>query len=313
MNETLRWALDLPPQASSVARGLDTLHYTVIVSAFVVAVVTFALVIVFMIKFRERADRPHTPKQVPRWLEQGLIAFTLAVFFGWWIVGFTQYRELREPPADAIRIHVVAKQWMWQFVYPNGAIAEDELRVPVGEPVELLITSRDVIHSFYVPAFRLKEDAVPGRITSMWFTATIPGEYDLLCAEYCGAGHSTMRGRVLAVSPAEYTRWIDAHPAQELAKIGERLAAEKGCLRCHSVDGTPHLAPTFRGLYGSRVPLADGSIVIADEAYLTESMMDPMAKIVRGYGPIMPSYLGQISGPDAAALVEYLRSLEETP
>ena len=308
MNELLRRALYLPPQSSSVARGIDTLHYTVIGAAFAVAALTFLLIGYFMIRYRE--GRPHRAKRFPKALEAMLMAGTLGVFIAWWVVGFAQYRNLRDIPDNAIRVHVVAKQWMWQFVYPNGLAAEDELRVPVGVPVALAMTSRDMIHSFYVPAFRLKQDVVPGRITDLWFTATEPGTFDIFCAEYCGAGHSRMRGRVIAMPAAEYARWVAGHPAESLAKTGEALAVKYGCMRCHTADGTPHLGPSWRGLYRRQVTLADGAHVTADDAYLTESMMDPAVKVVRGCQPIMPSYLGLLSGPDAAAIVEYIRSLD---
>lgn len=309
MNELFRHALFLPPQSSSVSRGIDILHYTVIGAAFVVATLAFLLIGFLLIRFRERPGQSHPPRKFPRWIEAVLACGTLGTFLLWWVVGFSQYRNLRDVPDDAIRIHVVGKQWMWQFVYPNGAASETELRVPVGRPIGLVLTSRDVIHSFYVPAFRLKQDLVPGRITSMWFTAVEPGTFQILCAEYCGAGHSQMRGRVIAMAPADYARWLDSNTSEELAKTGEQLAVRYGCLRCHTTDGTPHLGPTWRGLYRKRVSLTNGPLVSADDAYLTESMMDPAVKIVAGCQPIMPSYLGVLSGPDAAAIVEYIRSL----
>lgn len=313
MNELLRRMLDLPPQASSVARGIDTLHYVVIGSAFVVAFLAFGLITFFLIRFRDRPGHKPRVRSVPHWVETGLAGFTLAVFLVWWVIGFAQYRTLREPPPDATRIHVVAKEWMWQFIYPNGATAETDLRVPVGHPVELVMTSRDVIHSFYVPAFRLKQDVVPGRVTSLWFTAVAPGTYDVLCAEFCGAGHSRMRGRVIALPAADYARWIDHHHADDLVATGEHLAVARGCLRCHSVDGGANVGPTWRGLYGSAVTLATGERVTADDAYLTESMMDPAARIVAGYAPVMPTFEGLVDGPDAAAIVEYIRSLRGAP
>ena len=309
MNEAFRLALALPPQASSVAFDIDRLHYVVISTAFGVAFISFALIGWFLFRYREGAGRPYKPFVFGKRLEMALAGGTLTVFLAFWVVGFLQYRNLREPPADAIRVYVVAKQWMWEFVYPDGTAAQDELRVPVGQPVELMITARDVIHSFYVPSFRLKQDAVPGRTTMMWFTATEPGDYDILCAEYCGAGHSVMRGLVIAMPADDYARWVAGHDAPSLARTGERIAAEKGCLRCHTADGTPHLGPTWLGLYGSRRPLTTGELVTADEAYLTESMMDPNAKLVAGFVPIMPSYMGQLSGPETAAIVEYIRSL----
>jgi cytochrome c oxidase subunit 2 len=265
---------------------------------------------------RRRGGTPaplHRRRRIPVWIEGVMIGGLLAMFVVFWIVGFRQLVNLRSPPRDAMDVYVVAKQWMWTFAYPNGDASEGDLYVPAGRPVRLLMTSRDVIHSFYVPAFRLKEDVVPGRITTLWFTAEQPGTYAILCAEYCGAGHSRMRGRVIAMPPAEYAQWVQGSVAPDLASTGEHLAAQYGCLRCHTVDGTPHLGPSWKGLYGSYVPLDGGGHTIADDAYLTESMMDPDVKLVAGYPPLMPSYLGRLSGPEAAAIVEYIRSLRSVP
>jgi cytochrome c oxidase subunit 2 len=190
--------------------------------------------------------------------------------------------------------------------------------VPVGRPVKLVMTSRDVIHSFWVAEFRVKQDVVPGRMMLTWFEATRPGTYDILCAEYCGPYHSTMRGRVIALPPEDFDDWqrqqlesVPPDQRESLALQGERVAGERGCLRCHTVDGTPHLAPSWAGLYHSHIPLVDGRTVLVDDAYLTESMMDPLAKVRRGFTPIMPSYLGQLSASETAALVEYIRTLAD--
>ncbi len=305
MDDLLRRALMLPPRASSAAAGLDHLHYVVLGCALAVALVLFGLLGWFVVRFRDRPGHARVrPGARSRRFEVGLAAVTLAVFVTLWIGGFAQLRAMRTPGPNALEVYVVAKQWMWSFVYPDGTAAEDELRVPVGQPVELLLTSRDVIHSFYVPAFRLKQDAVPGRMTSLAFTATEAGTYDILCAEYCGAGHSRMRGRVIALPAADYARWLVAHDAPDLARAGARLAHERGCLRCHDVRA---VAPPLLGIYGRPVPLADGSTAIADAAYLTESLMDPAAKVHAGYAATMPSYLGQLSAADTAALVEYIR------
>jgi cytochrome c oxidase subunit II len=312
VNELFRRLLCLPPQASSVAPGIDALHYAVIGCAALGAIVLTIATGAFMIIYRERAGaRPRPPVSRTITFELGAAAATLALFLAFWVIGFRQYVALREPPPGALRVYVVAKQWMWQFAYPGGAVAEDELRVPVDQPVELVMTSRDVIHSFYVPAFRLKQDVVPGRMTSLWFTATAPGRYDIACAEYCGNGHSRMRGAVVVLPAEDYARWSAGGGTRDLADAGAKVAATRGCLRCHTVDGVRHIGPTWAGLYGSVVALADGSTARADDAYLTESMMDPAAKVVAGFAPVMPSYLGQLSGPEAAALVEYIRSLAD--
>jgi cytochrome c oxidase subunit 2 len=309
VNELMRIALDLPPQASSVAHRIDVLHYTVITTAFVVAALSFGAIGVFLIRFRERTDR-RSVRSIPRKYETAAAVFTLSVFILWWIIGFAQYRDIHtKPDGDPLRIYVVGKQWMWEFVYPNGVAAQDELRVPIGQPIEVNLTSRDVIHSFFIPAFRVKTDAVPGRINTMWFTATEPGTYEILCAEYCGAGHSRMRGRVVAMPANEYGRWLAGQVSTDLSAAGERLSAHYGCFRCHTVDGTPHLGPTWLGMYGTTVPLLGGGTAVVDGPYITESMMDPLVQIHVGYAPIMPSFLGQISGPEAAAIVEYIRSL----
>jgi cytochrome c oxidase subunit 2 len=314
VNQLLRTALDLPPQASTVARGLDTLHYIVISSAIAGAVVITLLIAYFLARYRELPagvpdERPRPPGGDHWRLEVALAVPTLALFLVYWVIGFHQYLGMRTTPPNALRIYVVAKQWMWEFAYPDGMTSEDELRVPVGQPIELVLTSRDVIHSFFVPAFRLKQDVVPGRMTTLSFQSDQPGEYDLLCAEFCGAGHSRMRGRILVVAPADYARWAAGGGATSLAEAGLRIAGEHGCLRCHTVDGTRHIGPTWLHLYGAPVRLNTGAIAIADDAYLTESMMDPGVQLVLGYPPVMPSYQGQLSGPEAGAIVEYIRSL----
>jgi cytochrome c oxidase subunit II len=314
MNELFRTLLNLPPQASSVAFGIDLLHYTVIGISVIGAVGVAIVVAVLLMRFRRRPGgrAPARRGHVPLWSEILVIVGLLSMFLVFWAIGFRQFTQLRTPPADAITVYVVAKQWMWTFSYPDGTATTADLYVPTGRPVKLVMGSRDVIHSFFVPAFRIKQDVVPGRTTVAWFEATRAGTYDLLCTEYCGLEHSRMRGRVIALDDGAYARWADAHavPAgSDLASTGERVAGERGCLRCHTVDGTPHLGPTFAGLYGSTIPLASGRRVIANEEYLTASMMDPAAEVHAGFAAIMPTYAGILSAPEVAALVEYIRSL----
>ncbi len=325
----LRDALFLPPQGSSVAPGLDHLHEFVILTTLAGGAFVFGLGLYFCVRYRKREDDAITQRVVAsRALELLYIFGPLALFLLWFFIGFTQYIHLDTPPRDAMDVYVTAKQWMWKFTYPDGPSAIGTLRVPVGRPVRLLITSRDVIHSFFVPAFRLKKDAVPGRYTQMWFTATTPGRYRVECAEYCGIGHSDMYAEVWALDPTEFDRWMaeqrkglvstrDASPSDRepvdtgssLSAQGERLAVTLGCARCHTVDGSPHIGPTWKDLYMRTERLADGSTVVADEAYLTESMMEPGAKIVAGYRNVMPSYQGRMDAGQAAAVVEYIKSL----
>lgn len=324
MNELLRRALFLPPQSSSIARGIDTLHYVVILTTLAGVTLAAAIAGVFLLRYRRRTQViPLTPQVVaPTWLEISVIGGLLGLFCLWWLVGFAQYREIARPPANAMPIYVTAKQWMWKFAYPEGPTSMDMLVVPVGRPVKLIMTSRDVIHSFYVAEFRIKHDVVPGRALTAWFEATEPGTFDVLCAEYCGTRHSLMRAQVVALAPEDYARWLSAARAprmlpgakgdgQGLAERGRAVAAERGCLRCHSTDGSPFIGPTWANAFGRTRRTADGRDVVIDEAYLTESMMDPRAIVAAGFAPVMPSYQGALSPAEAAAILEYIRSLRD--
>ena len=324
MNELLRRLLFLPAQSSSVAREIDALHYTVIGTTMLGVTLAAAIAAVFLLRYRRRTPViPLTPRvAAPPWLEALVICGLLGMFCAWWVVGFMQYRKLTTPPADAMPIYVTAKQWMWQFAYPSGPSSADVLAVPVGRPVKLIMTSRDVIHSFYVPEFRIKQDVVPGRAVTTRFEAIEPGTYEVLCTQYCGTRHSLMRAQVVALSAADYERWLDAARApltlpgakgdgQGLAERGHQVAAERGCLRCHSVDGTPFIGPTWANAFGRMRNTADGREVLIDEAYLTESMMDPRAVIAAGFQPVMPSYQGALTPAETAAILEYIRSLRD--
>jgi cytochrome c oxidase subunit 2 len=324
VNELLRQGLDLPPQSSSVARSIDTLHYTVILTTLAGVTLAAAIAAVFLFRYRRRtAVIPLTPRVVaPAWLELSVFGGLLGLFCAWWVIGFAQYRELESPPAGAIPIYVTAKQWMWEFAYPSGPTSSDVLAVPVGRPVKLIMTSRDVIHSFYVPEFRIKQDVVPGHALTAWFEAVEPGTFDVLCTQYCGTRHSLMRAQVVALDPADYARWLDAARApltlpgakgdgQRLAARGREVAAAHGCLRCHSIDGTPFIGPTWANAFGRKRRTADGRDVVVDEAYLTESMMDPRAVVAAGFQPVMPSYQGALTPADTSAILEYIRSLRE--
>jgi cytochrome c oxidase subunit 2 len=328
VNELMRKLLFLPEQASTVAKHIDWLHYFVITVTMLGATGVAAFTLYFIIRYRERPERPaeavrgeESKRALPLSFELFVFGGLLATFILWWVIGFAQYVRIAEPPPDSMTIYVTGKQWMWSFAYPNGTGSNGVLYVPAGRPVKLVMTSRDVIHSFFVPSFRLKRDVVPGQATTMWFEVKHAGRYPVYCAEYCGAGHSTMRAEVVALAPADYDHQLQglerlASGTSELrdaslAAIGERVAATAGCFRCHTPDGTPHIGPTWAGLYGTTVPLDGGRSVVADEAYLTRSMMDPAVDVHLGFKPVMPSYQGVITSPDVAALVEYIRSLRD--
>lgn len=331
-NDFARRALNLPPQASSMAQDIDNLHFFVIAVSFGVAVAIALAALLLFAKYKHRGT-----SMVGQEVKAGIMFEVLSIsgplffFLLWFFIGFKQYVQISNVPDDAMEVYVMGKKWMWKFAYPDGPNAIGVLRVPVGRPVKLLITSRDVIHDFYVPAFRLKKDAVPGRYTQLWFTATEPGSYEVFCAEYCGTGHSMMRAEVIAMKPDEFDQWLAAQRNASIAKQqdsyqsseepprteanmvlqGQRLAGEKGCLKCHSVDGSPHIGPTWLGMYHRQEHLATGETINIDEAYMTESMMDPTAKLVAGYGPIMPTYMGKLAAPESAAIVEYIKSLRD--
>jgi len=328
VNEIYRQFLFLPEQGSSFAREIDALHYFVITGTMLGALAVAVVAAIFLFRFRATV-RPYkiTPRLlVPGWLEVVFIGGTLSLFVLWWDLGFRQFVMMRTPPPDAQEVYVTGKQWMWRFAYPDGRGSVGVLYIPAGRPIKVVLTSRDVIHSFFIPEFRIKQDAIPGRYSTVWFQAVRPGTYQILCTEFCGTGHSTMRGEVVALSAEDYERWLDggkrADGASAFPDYGEmtpmeatgaRLAGDKGCLRCHTTDGTRHIGPTWAGLFGSRRAFEDGSSAVADEGYLTDSMMDPRDHIVRGFAPVMPSYLGQLDAAEAAALVEYIKSLPGVP
>lgn len=321
-NELLRRILFLPPQASTVAPEIDRLHYFVIGVTMFGAVVITVVGVWFVIRYRARTKevpREHPGGAPPRWLEAAIVAGLLGLFCFWWVIGYVQYVRLRVPPEDSLDVYVTGKQWMWQFAYPEGGRSISTLYVPTGRPIRLMLTSRDVIHSFYVPEFRVKHDVIPGRYTVLWFTVPNPGTFNIFCAELCGVGHSTMRGQVVALSPESYARWLESDrpnaeghagaEASDLVRAGEDAAARLGCLRCHTLDGTPHIGPTWAGAYLSTVPLQGGGTVLADPPYLTESIMDPRVKIRAGFAPVMPSYHGLITPTETAAILELMKAV----
>lgn len=340
LNDAFRRILFLPEQASTVAVKVDQLHFFELGLMSLLAAAVGVVGIWFAFRYRQRVAGERTPELVaPLWLELGGALGLLLIFLFWWLLAFRQFVFEKEAPSTAMDVYATGKQWVWKFAYPEGRSSAGVLFVPAGEPVRLLLTSRDVIHSFYVPAFRIKQDAVPGQYTSVWFQAKHPGAYQIFCAELCGVGHSRMWGKVVALDPSDFERWQsgwnpddaqladlgidlgdavagDADPfgsaahGADLAREGLRAATGRGCMRCHTVDGTPHIGPTWRGLFGRVETMKDGSTLRVDEAYITESMMDPEAHIVAGYQPVMPSYLGEISAPETAAIVEYIRTLK---
>lgn len=299
----------LPEQASTVAREVDAFYaYLWAVTAFFTLLI-FLLVAYFGIKYRRQHDDDPPPRPVLGSFRLeffwSLIPLVFGMSFFFW--GARIYFSQQQPPPDTLDIHVIGLQWMWKTQHPSGVREINSLHVPRGRPVRLTIASQDVIHSFYVPAFRIKMDAVPGRYTSTWFEPTKTGTYHLFCAEYCGTLHSGMIGSVYVLEPEEYEAWLSGVSVDEPpAASGWRLFQSLGCLTCHAAQ-----APTMAGLYMSERTLADGSTVIADDNYLRRSILDSTAQVVAGYQPIMPSFRGQLSEEQLADLIAYIRSLRD--
>ncbi len=298
-----------PDSASSAAARYDTLFLALVLLLGLVALSVSFLIVYFSIRYRRnsRADRRHAPTRgLPievAWTVIPLLLFL--VLFAW---AAYDYSRLYRPPADAMPIFVVAKQWMWKLEHSNGRREIDELHVPLGQPVRLVMTSQDVIHSFFVPAFRIKQDVLPGRYTTIWFTPTKAGEFHLFCAEYCGTNHAGMRGRIVVMPPAQFAAWLQAGATQPgMAARGFELYRRYGCSGCHEAGSSVH-APDLHGLLGRRVHLQDGRTIVADEAYVRDSVLLPKKDVVAGYEPIMPSFAGQIGEEDLLAIIEYLRS-----
>jgi cytochrome c oxidase subunit 2 len=313
--------LFLPEAASSVAGETDALFLFLIGVSLFFALLIAGLIVYFMVRFRRRTVVEHVP--VPPG-SPGLAHGSLALEITWTVIPFaltmviffwgaSLYAKLRTVPADAMQIDVVGKQWMWKLQHMEGRREIDELHVPVGRPVRLMMTSEDVIHSFYVPAFRVKQDVIPGRYSTVWFEATKPGTYHLFCAEYCGTLHSGMIGWVVAMEPAAFAAWLAGETPGAanvpVAAAGEELFQLQGCGTCHRADGSGQ-GPALAGLFGRTVTLDNGATVVADEGYLRESIVNPQAKIVAGYKPVMPTFQGLLSEEDVMRLLAYVKSLK---
>jgi cytochrome c oxidase subunit 2 len=303
-----------PEQASTIARSVDQLHlFITAVTVFFTALI-FLIIFYFMIKYRRRS-----PDERPKAIEGSLpleILWTaiptliVALIFVW---SSSLYFQNAEPPKGSMEIFVTGKQWMWKIEHPEGQREINELHVPLGRPVKLTMTSEDVIHDFYVPAFRVKKDVLPGRYTSLWFEATKVGTFHLFCAQYCGGFHAGMIGSVIVMQPDEYERWLAGGvQGESMEAAGEKLFQQNGCVTCHVSDGTG-LGPSLLGVYGQPVRLTNGQTVTADDAYVRESIISPSAKIVLGYKPIMPSFQGQLTEEQINGLIAYIRLLGRVP
>jgi cytochrome c oxidase subunit 2 len=303
-----------PPRASEMAREIDLLFLTALGMLVFFSTLIAVLIFYFMMRYHRKS-----PNQVGKeghgntmLLEAAWIIIPLVLALGLFAWGARIYFAAARPPSDAKQFYVVGKQWMWKIEHPGGKREINELHVPRGQAIKLKMTSEDVIHSFFIPAMRVKTDVIPGRYTTMWFNADTVGTYHLFCAQYCGVEHSRMVGRVIVMEPTEYEQWIagvSTTGAEHGVSSGEDLFAGKACNTCHRSDSTAR-APLLTGLFGKKVALQDGQTVVADETYIRESILNPAAKIVVGYQPIMPTFRGQLSEEEIIELIRYIQSLK---
>lgn len=305
----------LPPARSTMAGEIDGLFHFINVTSFILlAGITFAI-IYFSWKYRRKSDDDVTPvithnsKLEITWAVIPLIL--VLIVFGW---AFTGYMNVITPPDDAYEIRVVAKSWLWEFHYSNGNVSIGELNVPVNRPVKLIMSSDDVIHSFYVPDFRVKADVVPNRYSQVWFEATETGESIIFCTEYCGTQHSNMMAITIVHTQENFEAWLEAGDTIDEdmppAERGEALVTRNGCTACHSADGSSGIGPSFAGLWMNDRTMTDGEVITADENYIRESILEPNANITEGFDPAMPSYQGTISDRQIDDIIEYIKSLE---
>lgn len=301
-----------PEQASSIAASVDALYFYLVGVTLFFSILIFLCVLVFAIKYRRRSESEIPPQTRSDWrLETAWIVIPLILTIVMFVWGTALYFQTFRTPKGALEIYVVGRQWMWKIQHSTGRREINELHVPIGRDVKLLLASEDVIHSFYLPAFRVKKDAVPGRYTTLWFKPTKTGEYHLFCAEYCGTKHSGMVGRLVVMEPKAFETWLAGGVAEEpLEEAGRNLFSRLGCNTCHLPDEAGR-CPSLEGKFGREVLLQTGETVVFDEAYTRESILRPRAKIVAGYQALMPTFQGLVSEEGVIQLIAYIRSLSK--
>jgi len=309
----------IPEAASNLASKVDGLLLVITFISIFFFVLISAVLIYFAVKYRRRSDDEETPYITGnKTLEIVWTVIPSILLLLLFVYGFVVYKDMRTPPKDAVDITVTGKQWLWTFEYYNGKKTLNELYVRQNRPVRMVMRGDDVIHSFFVPAFRVKQDLMPGRYTQLWFTPTKIGTFDIFCAEYCGTGHSKMLGKVIVLSPEAYDIWekgvaVDGGEAVASlppAELGEKLYKGKGCNACHSVDGSVVIGPSFKGLYEREGELEDGASYTADENYIMQSILEPQEQIVKGFQPVMPSFKGILSDAEITAIIAYIKTLK---
>ena len=305
----------LPPAKSTVAADTDALFTFIHAVSLIFLIGIVAAMVWFVYRYRRRSEHDVTPVITHNnalEVTWSVIPFILVmIVFAW---GFRGYLDLRTPPADAYEVRAIGKKWLWEFHYENGYVSVGELHVPAGRPVKLVMNSVDVIHSFYVPDYRIKRDVLPGRYSSVWFEAPEAGESIVFCTEYCGTAHSDMMAKVVVKEPQEFQDWLSTAAAADAnvppVELGGQLVQRNACLTCHSQDGSELQGPTFKGIFGREQRMEDGTVVTVDENYIRNSILRPQSQIVEGYLPVMPPYEGTLNDTQIDAIIEYLKTVD---
>lgn len=306
----------MPSKGTEIAARVDSLYMFLVVSSFIACAILIGGMVYFAWKYKRRTNHDKTAYITHSTTLEFLWSFIpLVIFmamFGW---GWYLFHEMRQMPTDALEIHVVGKQWAWEAQYKSGVKTGNLIMAPIDTDVKLIMTSTDVLHSFFVPSFRIKQDVIPGRYTALWFRATKLGEFHIFCTEYCGTAHSGMIATLKVVSREDYDKWLEEESKVStlpLAQRGEKLFQVKACASCHSVaDASQKVGPSLWRKFGHEEETADGSKVTVDENYLRESILNPNAKLVKGFAPnMMPAFQGQLSEVELSALIEYIKGLQ---
>lgn len=303
----------MPPQGTAISGQVDNLYAFLLWASFVSCAILIGGMIFFALKYKRRTDNDKTPYISHNSFLEFLWSFVpLVIFLAVFAWGWAIYHQMRSMPENALEVHVFGYKWAWDFTYKSGKTTTAELVVPVNQPIKLIMTSRDVIHSFFIPSMRIKQDVVPGRYTAQWFTAEKLGDYQVFCTEYCGDKHSAMLAKVRVVTMPEYEQWIQENDAKlPLTERGEKIYRGK-CIACHSVDGTKGAGPSWKGLWGAQGhKMEDGSTVNVDENYLRESILNPNVKVAQGYPKgVMPLFQGALKEDEVTALIEFIKTLK---
>ncbi|MGE0763595.1 MAG: cytochrome c oxidase subunit II [Bdellovibrionales bacterium] len=307
----------MPVQGTQIAKHVDSLYSFLVWVSFISCVLVIGGFIYFSLKYKRRSNNDKTPYISHNTTLEFLWSFIpfviFMIVFGW---GFYIYKEMRTMPKDGLEVLVEGQKWNWTFYYKSGKVSAGELVVPVGTPVKLVMTSKDVLHSFFIPAFRNKQDVVPGRYTALWFNADKKGDFQVFCTEYCGDQHSAMLARLKVLSREDYEQWLqnDPYKGMTMAEVGQKVFAAR-CVACHSLTiessaakAVTQIAPGWKGLAGNQRKMADGTSVTADDNYLRESILNPNAKTVAGFAPAMPTFAGQLTEQEIMSVIELIKS-----